>query len=86
MSAKNSESVMVETLCPLFRALEFYADEDNYDEEGAPGNDVGTPDQDVWEKDKGRIARRAINDFNTLVKKGVPRRNLHKNKSTLEDA
>ena len=41
-------------------ALEFYADKNNYDEDGAPGNDVGVLGYYQWETDHGSTAREAL--------------------------
>ena len=51
----------------LIDALRYYADEQNYDENGAPGNFVGTASGDVWELDEGKIAKEVLK----LIKKEV---------------
>lgn len=44
----------------LRTAVEFYANRINYNEDYAPGNMVGTTDDDRWENDEGDIAREAL--------------------------
>ena len=44
----------------LIEALEYYANEDNYDENRAPGNYVGSPVGDMWQSDLGKIAKEAL--------------------------
>ena len=44
----------------LEKALDFYANPHNYNEESAPGNLVGGLDKDYWEDDNGEIARQAL--------------------------
>ena len=51
-------NIINEALTKHQEALEFYADEENYDPDGVPGNIVG--DTDEFEPDKGVIARNAL--------------------------